>query len=297
MKVAGGPAMRRLIIPSSLLCLVALLCVSALPSTAGAARSAAHIVCPETQQTCCPTPVNGAQSSPDRAAKSSAAFVPCCGYPTTGTCCPTGTCCTAATCCTTGTCCTTACTPTGLTIAASPDPSTAGRKVVISGGLTGNPVAGATVVLWRELSGQSSFHQVTQTTTDSAGQYKITMKAGSVNADQQWYVTGDGLQSPTVSQTVNALVGLSPSSRSVAAGTPLVLKGRVTPSHAGQVVLIEQSRGGSWVVIARPRLGRGSTYTTSHRFTKAGAVKLRAVLQADARNNRSNSPTVTITVK
>ena len=26
-------------------------------------------------------------------------------------------------------------------------------------------------------------------------------------------------------------------------------------------------------------------------------VKLRAVLQADARNNRSNSPTVTVTVK
>ncbi len=168
---------------------------------------------------------------------------------------------------------------------------------MISGGLTSNPVAGATVVLWRELSGQSSFHQVTQTTTDSAGQYKITMKRGSVNADQRWYVTANGVQSPTVSQTVNALVGLSASSRSVAAGSPLVLKGRVTPSHAGQVVLIEQSRGASWAVIARPRLGHGSTYTMSHRFTRAGAVKLRAVLQGDTRNDRSNSPTITVTVK
>jgi len=280
--------MRRLIIPSSLVCLAVVLCMSALSGTAGAARSVAHIVCPQTQQPCCGYPVNGAQSRP-RGITSSPAVVPCCPTPTNGTCCTSTTCCTA-------TCCT-ACTPSGLTIAASPDPSTAGHKVVISGGLTSNPVAGATVDLWRKLSGQSSFHQVTQTTTDAAGQYKITMKAGSVNADQQWYVTGDGLQSPTVSQTVNAIVGLSPSSRSVAAGSPLVLKGRVTPSHAGQVVLIEQSRGGSWAVIARPRLGHGSTYTMSHRFTKAGAVKLRAVLQADARNNRSNSPTVTVTVK
>jgi hypothetical protein len=289
MKVAGVPAMRRLIIPSSLLCLAALLCVSALPGTAGAARSVPHILCPQQQPTCCPYPVNGARTGPDRA--TTTALVPCCAYPTNNTCCPT-----TSTCCTTGTCCT-ACTPSGLTIAASPDPSTAGRKVVISGGMTSNPVAGATVDLWRKLSGQSSFHQVTQTTTDSAGQYKITMKGGSVNADQQWYVTADGLQSPTVSQTVNALVRLSPSSRSVAAGRPLALKGRVTPSHAGQVVLIEQSRGGSWAVIARPRLGHGSTYTMSHRFTQAGTVKLRAVLQADARNNRSNSPTVTVTVK
>jgi hypothetical protein len=277
--------MRRLIVPSSLLFLAALLCVAALLSSAGAAGAEPHILCPQQgAQTCCPLPTSGAQHNATRPN-----FVPCCPTPTNGTCCTSTTCC-ATTCCT-------VCTPTGLTIAASPDPSTAGRQVVISGGLTSNPVAGATVVLWRELSGQSSFHQLTQTTTDSAGQYKITMKRGSVNADQKWYVTTNGIQSPTVSQTVNALVGLSASSRSVAAGSPVVLTGRVTPSHAGQVVLIEQSRGASWTVIARPRLGHASTYTMSHRFTQAGAVKLRAVLQGDTRNDRSNSPTLTVRVK
>ena len=277
--------MRRLIVPSSLLALAALLCVAALLSPAGAAGAQPPTLCPQQgAQTCCPLPTSGPQNAAARPD-----FVPCCPTPTNGTCCTSTTCCTA-------TCCT-ACTPTGLTIAASPAPSTAGRQVVISGGLTSNPVAGATVVLWRELSGQTSFHQVTQTTTDSAGQYKITMKRGSVNADQKWYVTANGVQSPTVSQTVNAVVGLSASSRSVAAGSPLVLKGRVTPSHAGQVVLIEQSRGASWTVIARPRLGHASTYTMSHRFTQAGAVKLRAVLQGDTRNDRSNSPTVTVKVQ
>ena len=168
---------------------------------------------------------------------------------------------------------------------------------MISGGLTSNPVSGAQVVLWRELAGQSSFHQFAQTTTDSAGQYTFTMKRGSVNADQQWYVTANGLTSSTLEQTVNALVGLAAAPHTATAGQPVALTGHVTPSHAGQVVLIEQSRGGSWAVIARPRLSRSSGYTLSHKFSRAGAVKLRAVLPADARNNRSNSPTLTVTVK
>lgn len=169
--------------------------------------------------------------------------------------------------------------------------------MVISGGLTSNPVAGAQVVLWRELSGQSSFRQFAQTTTDSAGQYKFTMKRGSVNADQQWYVTASGLTSPTLQQKVNALVGLATASHTATAGDPVALSGHVTPSHAGQVLLIEQRRGGSWAVIARPRLSHQSAYSLSHRFMHAGAVKLRAVLPGDARNNSSNSATLTLTVK
>jgi len=172
-----------------------------------------------------------------------------------------------------------------------------GRKVVISGRLTGNPASGVQVVLWRELSGQSSFHQFAQTTTGSAGRYTFTMKRGSVNADQECYVTAGGLTSPTLQQKVNALVGLAAASHSATAGQPVTLSGHVTPSHAGQVVLIEQSRGGSWVVIARPLLSQASSYTLLHKFMHAGSVKLRAVLPADGRNSRSNSPTLTVTVK
>jgi hypothetical protein len=306
--------MRRLIFPSSLFILVASLLVIAAPGPAGAAgtaRSVPHILCPQphgqpTVVPCCPLPTNAK-------ARASAQYVPCCPQAsnpccTSGTnCCTAGTtCCTAGTtccttgttCCTTGTtCCTTTCPSGGLSIAASPDPSTAGRKVVISGGLTSNPASGAQVVLWRELSGQSSFHQLAQTTTDSAGQYTFTMKTGSVNADQQWYVTSNGLTSPTLAQKVNALVGLASASHTVTAGQAVALSGQVTPSHAGQVLLIEQRRGGTWAVIGRPRLTHASAYKLSHKFMHAGAIKLRAVLPADARNNRSNSPTLTVTVK
>ena len=117
-----------------------------------------------------------------------------------------------------------------------------------------------------------------------------------VNADQKWYVTASGLQSPTLQQRVGALVGLA-GLHAVSAGQAMLLRGQVTPSHAGQVVLIEQHGGGHWAVIARPRLGQHSKYGVVHRFTRSGTVELRTVLPGDARNNRSNSATLTVTVK
>jgi hypothetical protein len=114
--------------------------------------------------------------------------------------------------------------------------------------------------------------------------------------DQQWYVIANGSQSATVTQKVDAVVALASSARSTAVGRPVVLRGHVTPSHAGQVVLVEVSRGATWKVIARPRLGRGSGYSVTHRFANSGAVKLRVVLGGDSRNDRSTSSTLTLTV-
>jgi hypothetical protein len=279
--------MHRPIVPSSLLFLAGLLCVLAMLGPAVAVASVPRIICPQQRPSivpCCPVPVNGTNGT-----SSSAKIVPCC--PQASTCCPPTTCCAQTA------CCATPCTVGALTIAASPDPSTAGRRVVISGGLTSNPPpAGAQVALWRELSGQSSFQQVAQTTTDGAGQYKFTLKPGMVNADQHFYVTANGLHSPTLDQHVKALVGLS-GTHSVAVGRAMLLRGHVTPSHAGQVVLIEQLGGGRWTVIARPRLGHASNYGVMHRFTRSGTVALRTVLPGDSRNDRSGSGTLTVTVK
>jgi hypothetical protein len=168
---------------------------------------------------------------------------------------------------------------------------------VISGGFVGTPVSGAQVVLWREQAGQSSFHQLAQTTTDSAGKYTFTLRRGTVMADQAWYVSSNGVRSATIDQHVGAVVGLSAASRSAVAGQKVVLRGHVTPSHAGQTVLIEQKRGSAWRVIARARLGRSSGYTVAHRFSQAGATELRTVLRGDSRNDTSASRTVTIRVK
>jgi hypothetical protein len=299
--------MRRPIVPLTLLpAAVAALWVLALTGSATAAsRSTAsrppRIICSVLAvqpPSCCPLPTaaDSAQSPhvvccPATAGDASQAHLQpiCCG---TTPCC--STCCTTTCCPSTTTCCTpTPCGSSSVTIAVAPNPSRAGQKVVISG-TTG---ASAQVVLWRKLARQSSFAQAGQTTADSTGHYTFTLRRGTVMADQQWYVTSDGAQSVTVQQQVDALVGLTASSRSTLVGRTLVLRGDVTPSHAGEVVLVEMSRGGTWVPIARPRLGRRSSYAVSYRLARAGTVRFRVILNGDARNDRSISRSVMVKVR
>lgn len=274
--------MRRSIVLISVLAAVA-----AALSILAPATPASAIICPQVSPSCCPVPT--------QAARTSAHAQPICCQPTT--CCPTGTT-TSLACCASAGCCTPPCVAGSLTIAAAPNPSKAGTQVVISGAFTGNQQSGAQVALWRKLAGQSSFQQTSQTTTDSSGHYTFTLGRGTVMADQAWYVTSGGLRSSTIQQQVNALVGLSASPRSTGIGQVIRVSGHVTPSHAGQMVLIEARRGGgAWRVIARPHLGRGSSYATSGHFSQSGPVQLKAVLPGDTRNARSTSPTVTVTVK
>jgi hypothetical protein len=259
-------------------------------AVAGSAGAAPHIVCPEQRPNvipCCGPPVN----HPNKPQVQSICCEPaaCCQNTTTACC--TTTCCPQPT--TSGTCCSPTLCGSTLTIAASPSPSRAAQKVVISG----TAASGAQVALWRKLAHQSSFHQFGAATADSSGKYTFTLKRGTVMADQEWYVTSNGAQSQTITQQVDALVALASSARSTTVGRRIVLSGRVTPSHAGEMVLVEMSRGGTWQVIARPRLGHGSGYSASHRFARAGAVKLRVVLQGDSRNDRSTSSTLTLKVK
>jgi hypothetical protein len=162
--------------------------------------------------------------------------------------------------------------------------------------ISGTAGSGAAVELWRKLPGQSSFHQVSTTSADSTGKYAFTLARGTVMTDQQWYVISSGAQSTTLAQRVEAVVALTSSARSTVVGRAVVLRGHVTPSHAGQKVLIEVNHRGTWHVIARPRLGRKSGYSVTHRFASSGAVKLRVVLQRDSRNVRSTSGTITLKV-
>jgi hypothetical protein len=280
--------MRRSIVPLALVLTATAVWVMGIAGPATAARRAAGIACPGATAhivpPCCVLPPGVHTSAPD----------------VQPFCCQTTPCCAGTPCCATGAigCCTpTPCASGSVTIAASPNPSTAGRTVVISGNVLGSSAAGAQVVLWRELAGQSSFFQMARTSTDAAGAYTFTMIGGAVMTDQDWYVTSNGMLSATLRQQVHALVGLSSSARSATVGRPILLHGRVSPSHAGEVVLIEQKHGGSWQVIARPRLGRHSAWAGSRRFANTGTVELRAVLRADARNVRSISRTVTVTVK
>jgi phospholipase C len=181
-----------------------------------------------------------------------------------------------------------------LTIHAAPNPATVGGAVTISGLRSGPGHGGIAVVLWQRLAGQRHFHRLLQTPTDISGHYSI-VRSG-VGTNHHWYVRARTLRSRTVDERVHALVTLLASTTGAAPGESVSFVGHVTPSHAGQRVLLEQRVAGGWRVLARPRLDRGSSFGVRHSFSRAGAVSLRVELPGDPRNIRSLSPVVAIDV-
>jgi hypothetical protein len=166
-----------------------------------------------------------------------------------------------------------------LTISASPDPSTAGRTVTVSGHWSAG-TAGVTVVLWQKLPGSKTFTQVGTATTDSLGNYRF-VRTG-VNTNRQWYVTAMSTHSFTVDEGVHAVVTLSRS-----------LHVAVSPNHDGEHVLLQERNGHAWSVIAHIRLPQSTLVFIS--LPQGKTIKLRAVLPADKRNVRSVSNVVSLT--
>ncbi|MGI8429785.1 MAG: alkaline phosphatase family protein [Solirubrobacteraceae bacterium] len=195
-----------------------------------------------------------------------------------------------------------------LSISSAPDPSTAAAQVSISGALRASAPVSSRVLLWQRLSGGRRFHLLEVTSTDASGHYVFALAAGAVPTNREWYVTAGGPRSALVYQRVHALITLrtgTPSTASTASTTSVAtaipgdqvrLSGRVTPSHAGQRVVVQQRFGQRWVTIARPRLGRQSHFFLGHRFRHAGTAHVRVVLAGDPRNIRSYSRVLKISV-
>jgi phospholipase C len=175
-----------------------------------------------------------------------------------------------------------------LTIAAAPNPATAGAAVRISGRLAGYASANSQVVLWERVAGTAQFLPALQTMTNRAGRYRFVRQAGAVLTNRRWYVTSGALRSRTVHQQVSARVTLTVARRSGAART-LAITGHVTPAHPGGEVLLQQLRGGEWPTVSRLRLDGSSSFEG---FESTGAkppAPLRAYLPADALNIASYS--------
>jgi phospholipase C len=183
-----------------------------------------------------------------------------------------------------------------VTIASSPNPSHAGQPILLSGRVVGTQNAAQPVTLWRKLPGQADFHLAARTPTDSTGHYAVLVSGAGVNTNTQWYATTHGVNSPTASQAVHAIVTLKPSTAAAAPNERIGLKGHVTPWHGGDRVLIERrAADGTWHTIASPHLNRASNFSAADRFS-AGAIKLRVVLPPDARNAQSYSAAATLDV-
>jgi phospholipase C len=182
-----------------------------------------------------------------------------------------------------------------VSIFSAPDPVTAGGGVKIVGTVHGAPV-GTPVVLWHRLPGWSRFHPVLSTITGRFGDYKFVRADGIVETNRQWYAEADGRRSRTIDERVRAVVTLAASDPAPAAGAAETFSGQVTPSHAGDPILLEQAGSGGWTVIASTRADSASRFTIVHSFAADGLVDVRAALPGDARNIRSYSPPVQVDV-
>jgi hypothetical protein len=249
---------------------VAVVATSA-PAAATASTAETAIICPAGQAIipCCPVPVG-------------AEIIPCCpGGSVQPICCHPVATGVEPICCLTPAIC-----QVPLTIAANPDPATVSQRVVISG--TSSPAT--QITLYQELPGQTVFTQIATTTTNSVGAYAFA--PSSVQTDRQWYVTAGSQRSRTIVENVRALVTLVVSRRS---GRTVHLRGHVTPSHPGGLLMLEQRHDGEWRVTARIRLDSRSSYAIADTFAHHAVIHLRAVLPGDKWNLRSLSRVMTLT--
>lgn len=185
--------------------------------------------------------------------------------------------------------------PPALTTVTTPNPSTAGADVTIiatPGGSLAGPLGAA--ALWQELPGGPSFQEVATTTPDASGAYKFM--SGPLETNRQWYVVAGGVQSNTVSQEVAAVVTIAAAARTAKAGRAMLFSGHVTPNHTGARVVLERLVGGGWRSIASAKINRASRYVVRAAFTGRGRVRVRTLLPADARNMRSASPALTLSI-
>ena len=185
---------------------------------------------------------------------------------------------------------------TGVTIAASPDPSRAGQPVLLSGQVQGPGSAGVAVTLWRKSPGDSSFDLVLYTSANASGDYAVMATGSDLDTNAEWFAEADGVKSPIVAQRVKALVTLTTSTTVATPGDAVRFRGHVTPGHAGDQVQLQQlNAAGTWSLIATAAIDRRSNFSLAYRFT-TGRAQLRAVLPAGSRNVQSSSPAVSVDV-
>jgi len=119
----------------------------------------------------------------------------------------------------------------------------------------------------------------------------------AIDGNRWWYVTAGGARSATVHQRVHALISLIPSETRAAPGDQVSFTGSVSPSHAGQQLVLERLRPGGWQPVAHGELDRRSGFSIGYAFPAEGAYQLRAYLKWGAHNINSYSLPIPIQVQ
>jgi hypothetical protein len=73
-------------------------------------------------------------------------------------------------------------------------------------------------------------------------------------------------------------------------GATVKLRGRLSPSHPGRMVVVQMSRGSSWRTLAKVKTTKHSTFAVKKKLTARGKYKFRARTIADKEHLVGLSP-------
>ncbi len=189
----------------------------------------------------------------------------------------------------------------GLTIAATPDPITAGQGVLIYGQLQGPNNANRRVYLFHRINPAAQFTIVGSRVTNDQGYYEFVRADGVVVSNRNWFVVGPNhTHSRTIHELVSAVVSLNASETNATTSQPVQFSGTVYPAHPGQRVLLQaqnSTSGDSWHTIASAHTHGDSSFAVSYKFRTPGSYTLRAYFPGDKRNTPGQSDAVNLTVQ
>lgn len=161
--------------------------------------------------------------------------------------------------------------PTAAVLTASTSTLVHGQRVTLTGRLfdprTKAPLARRTVAVEGRVRGASAFTRVDTLRTSAAGTVRLTRTPGA-NVEYRLRYAGSLVEAPaTARRAVDVkarMTGRFTKGGSPVASVPvrakLRLSGRVSPAHAGDVVLRQQWAGNRWVTLARARVSPQGTY-------------------------------------
>lgn len=164
----------------------------------------------------------------------------------------------------------------------------------------GAGVTGRTVVLAKRAVGATAWTNVGAYKTAADGRVAINATP-AVNTDYRLTYAATDTATTSAPQVirrvlVKPVVRASLSRTSAPRNTAVRVSATVSPSHAGQPIVLQQYISGAWRGVAGANLGSTSAASWTFAKSAAGTYKYRVYKAADADHAASVSPTLTLTV-
>ena len=169
----------------------------------------------------------------------------------------------------------------GVTLAATPNPTSFGGPTTLVGSVTGTGAAGRPVqIQQRAFPFAGGFANVGNAlVTDARGRFSMAVLALPVTTQFRARVTDRaGVVSPVLPVGARAVVGTRVTSTNVRRGGRVHFSGTVRPSEPGRGIAIQKRRDGRWITVAgtvaRPGGGAFAIYGKTIRVARGGVYRV-----------------------